>query len=102
MFGNEKHKDISSSLSLKVFQNDTIDIEDSVGVQNRQAACLPVAASGLLSRVASGEEPNNSRSVSSGPKADNKVGAIYQTSSRSRFSEEFSYSRTVRRNLLAL
>jgi hypothetical protein len=26
-------------LSLKIFQNDTIDIEDSVGVQNRQAGC---------------------------------------------------------------
>lgn len=54
-------------LSLKIFQNDTIDIEDSVGVQNRQAGCLPVVVSGLPSRAASGKEPSNSPSTSGGP-----------------------------------
>lgn len=40
---NEK---IVRVLSLKIFQNDTIDIEDLVGFLNRQAGCLPVAVSG--------------------------------------------------------
>src|ERR1035438_7059533 len=56
-------------LSLKIFQNDTIDIEDSVGVQNRQAGCLPVAMLGLLSNAASGTEPSYSSSACNGTEA---------------------------------
>ena len=57
-------------LSLKIIQNDTIYKKNSFGVggvQNRQAGCLPVAVSGLLLRVVTGEKRSNSSSASGGP-----------------------------------